>query len=93
MRWNKPANADRQALIANAMGHPGEDAGDVLDRFIRGLDMLGPLVNIRIHGDHAHAELPTRPRYPNRDLPSIGDQDLVEHLELTCGTRRSVWAE
>ena len=39
MRWNKPANADRQALIANAMGHPGKDAGDVLDDFIRGLGM------------------------------------------------------
>ena len=35
MRWNKSANADRQALIANAMGHPGKDAGDVLDDFIR----------------------------------------------------------
>ena len=31
MRWNKPANAERQAQIAAAMGHPGEDAGDVLD--------------------------------------------------------------
>ncbi len=39
MRWNKPANADRQALIATAMGHSGQDAGDVLDQFIRGLDM------------------------------------------------------
>jgi len=26
MRWNKPANADRQALIANAMGERGKDA-------------------------------------------------------------------
>ena len=34
MRWNKSANADRQALVAAAMGHPGEDAGDVLDAFI-----------------------------------------------------------
>ena len=34
MRWNKPANAERQALVAAAMGHPGEDAGDVLDAFI-----------------------------------------------------------
>jgi len=29
MRWNKPANAERQALVAAAMGHPGADAGDV----------------------------------------------------------------
>ena len=23
MRWNKPVNAERQALVAAAMGHPG----------------------------------------------------------------------
>src|SRR5207244_2113967 len=39
MRWNKSANAERQARIAAAMGHPGEDAGDVLDAFIGGLGM------------------------------------------------------
>ena len=39
MRWNKPANAERQALVAAAMGHPGEDAADVLDAFIAGLGM------------------------------------------------------
>src|ERR1700738_1654242 len=33
MRWNKPANTERQAMVAAAMGHPGEDAGDVLDAF------------------------------------------------------------
>ena len=27
MRWNKPANAERQALVAAAMGHPNQDAG------------------------------------------------------------------
>jgi maleylacetate reductase len=32
MRWNKPANAARQQLVAAAMGHPGEDAGDGLHR-------------------------------------------------------------
>ena len=39
MRWNKPANAARQMLVAAAMGHPGEDAADVLDSFIAGLGM------------------------------------------------------
>jgi maleylacetate reductase len=39
MRWNKPANGDRQVLVATAMGHPGEDAADVLDAFIAGLGM------------------------------------------------------
>jgi len=39
MRWNYQANAERQALVASTMGHPGEDAADVLDDFIRGLGM------------------------------------------------------
>ena len=34
MRWNKSVNAERQALVAAAMDHPGKDAGDVLDAFI-----------------------------------------------------------
>ncbi|MBS0541910.1 MAG: iron-containing alcohol dehydrogenase, partial [Proteobacteria bacterium] len=39
MRWNRSANAAKQASVAAAMGHPGKDAGDVLDAFIRGLGM------------------------------------------------------
>ena len=48
MRWNKPANAERQALVAAAMGHPGEDAGDVLDAFIAGLGMPRSLGAVNI---------------------------------------------
>ena len=56
MRWNKSANAERQALVAAAMDHPGEDAADVLDAFIAGLGMPRSLgaVNVgrslRAHG-------------------------------------------
>src|SRR6202030_836810 len=39
MRWNKQDNAERQALVSAAMGHPGKDAAAVLDGFIRGLGM------------------------------------------------------
>jgi maleylacetate reductase len=48
MRWNKPANAERQALVSEAMGQPGKDAGDVLDDFIRGLGMPRSLQDVRI---------------------------------------------
>jgi maleylacetate reductase len=48
MRWNKSVNADRQALVSAAMGHPGHDAGDVLDAFIRGLGMPRSLQDVRI---------------------------------------------
>src|SRR5712691_5838646 len=56
MRWNKPVNAERQALIAAAMGHPGEDAGDVLDAFIRGLGMPRSLGAVKI-GPESFARL------------------------------------
>jgi maleylacetate reductase len=52
MRWNKPANAERQARVAAAMGHPGEDAGDVLDTFIRGLGMPRSLQDVRVGPEH-----------------------------------------
>jgi maleylacetate reductase len=52
MRWNKPANATRQALVSEAMGQPGKDAADVLDDFIRGLGMPRNLQDVRIGPEH-----------------------------------------
>jgi len=52
MRWNKSVNADRQALLSEAMGHPGEDAADVLDWFIRDLGMPHSLQDVRIGPEH-----------------------------------------
>jgi maleylacetate reductase len=52
MRWNKQDNAERQALVSAAMGHPGKDAGDVLDSFIRGLGLPRSLQNVRIGPEH-----------------------------------------
>ena len=52
MRWNKPANAERQALVAAAMGHPGDDASDVLDRFIRGLGLPRSLRDVEVGPEH-----------------------------------------
>ena len=48
MRWNKRDNAERQAQVAAAMGKTGEDAGDVLDHFIRGLGLPRSLQDVRI---------------------------------------------
>jgi maleylacetate reductase len=52
MRWNKPANAERQALVSAAMGHAGEDASDVLDNFIRGLGMPRSLGEVKVGPEH-----------------------------------------
>ena len=72
MRWNKPANAERQAMVAAAMGHPGEDAGDVLDAFIGGLGMPRSLSAVSV-GEDAFTRIaeqamgtPWIPRNPRR---------------------------
>ena len=52
MRWNKPDNAERQALVSAAMGQPGKDAADVLERFIAGLGMPRSLGEVRVGAEH-----------------------------------------
>jgi maleylacetate reductase len=52
MRWNKQANAERQALVSEAMGRPGMDAADVLDGFIRSLGLPRSLRDVRIGPEH-----------------------------------------
>jgi maleylacetate reductase len=52
MRWNKPDNAGRQALVSAAMGQPGKDAADLLDDLIRGLGMPRSLQDVRIGPEH-----------------------------------------
>ena len=72
MRWNKSANAERQALVAAAMGHPGKDAADVLDEFIRGLGMPRSLREVKVGPEHfdrialAAMATPWVPRNPRK---------------------------
>jgi maleylacetate reductase len=84
MRWNKPDNAGRQALVSAAMGKPGEDAADVLDGFIRGLGMPRSLQDVRIGPEHfdriAQQAMgtPWIPRNPRRiDSPAQVREILV----------------
>jgi maleylacetate reductase len=55
MRWNKQDNAERQALVSEAMGQPGKDAADVLDGFIRGLGLPRSLQDVRVGPEHFEA--------------------------------------
>lgn len=85
MRWNKPVNAERQALVAAAMGHPGEDADAVLDAFIAGLGMprslgavqIGPESFVRI----AEAAMAT-PWVPRNPRPIPGPEQVREILDF-----------
>lgn len=87
MRWNKPANADRQAIVAEAMGHPGKDAGDVLDDFIRGLGMPRSLQDVRVGPEHFEeiAEQAMRTNWVPRNPRKIeGPAQLREILLLAA---------
>ncbi|HYI06884.1 MAG TPA: iron-containing alcohol dehydrogenase [Reyranella sp.] len=87
MRWNKSANANRQALIANAMGHPGKEAGDVLDDFIRGLGMPRSLGEVKIgkeHFDRIAAQAMGTPWVPRNPRKIDGPAQVKEILELAA---------
>jgi maleylacetate reductase len=87
MRWNKSVNGARQALIAAAMGHPGEDAGDVLDAFIGGLGMPRSLGAVKIGPDsfdRIAAQAMGTPWVPRNPRPIPGPDQLREILELAA---------
>ena len=87
MRWNKPVNAERQALVAAAMGHPGEDAGDVLDAFIAGLGMPRSLGAVKIGPesfDRMAEQAMGTPWVPRNPRPIAGPAQVREILELAA---------
>lgn len=87
MRWNKPANAARQALVAAAMGHPGKDAGDVLDGFIRDLGMPRRLSDVKV-GREDFARIANQamgtPWVPRNPRPIAGPEQVKEILNLAA---------
>jgi maleylacetate reductase len=62
MRWNKPANGQRQALISAAMSQAGYEANDALDSFIRGLGMPRSLGAVKIGRDSFQRRQPVLSR-------------------------------
>jgi maleylacetate reductase len=87
MRWNKPANADRQALVAAAMGHPGKDAGEVLDLFISSLGMPRSLGAVKIGPesfDLTAEQAMATPWVPRNPRPIARPAQVREILELAA---------
>ena len=48
LRYNRSANAERQARVAAAMGHPGEDAADVISAFLGELGLPRRLREVHV---------------------------------------------
>ena len=87
MKWNKLVNADRQALVAEAMGEAGRDAGDALDAFIGGLGMPRSLGAVKIgaeHFDRIAKQAMGTPWIPRNPRPIPGPAQVREILELAA---------
>jgi maleylacetate reductase len=52
LRYNRSANAGRQAKVAVAMGHPGEEAADVVSAFIGALGLPRRLAEVDVTRAH-----------------------------------------
>jgi len=87
MRWNKAANAGRQAEVSTAMGHPGEEAGDVLDTFIGGLGMPRSLSAVGV-GEGAFGRISEQamgtPWIPRNPRKIAGPAEVREILSLAA---------
>jgi len=87
MRWNRSVNAERQAMVAAAMGQPGKDAGDVLDEFIRGLGMPRSLGEVKVGPEHYEriaSQAMATPWVPRNPRPIDGPAEVREILELAA---------
>jgi alcohol dehydrogenase class IV len=87
MRWNKPANAERQALVAAAMGHPDKDAGDCLDALIRVLGQPRSLREVGVSPDDFDliaTQAMHTPWVPRNPRKIDGPAQLREILELAA---------
>ena len=87
MRWNKPANAERQQLISEAMGNPDAEAGDLLDRFIGGLNMPRSLHAVNVgpeHFDRIAKQAMGTPWVPRNPRPIPTPEVLREILEIAA---------
>ena len=87
MRWNQPVNAERQALVAAAMDHPGEDAADVLDAFIALLGMPRSLGAVKVGAeafDRMAEQAMGTPWVPRNPRRIDGPAQVREILELAA---------
>ena len=87
MSWNKSVNAEQQALVAAAMGRPNEDAGDVLDDFIRGLGMPRSLREVKVgpkHFDRIAQQAMATPWVPRNPRRIEGPAQVRESLDMAA---------
>ena len=88
LRWNVSVNADRQALVSEALGKPGQPAATAVEDFIASLGMPRTLKDVGVteaaFGRIADAALLDYYIYTNpRKINGISD--IIEILRLAAG--------
>jgi alcohol dehydrogenase class IV len=87
MRWNRAANAERQVMVAAAMGRPDAEAAEALHALIAGLGMPRSLGAVGIVPD-AFARIAERamatPWVPRNPRRIEGPAQVTEILELAA---------
>jgi maleylacetate reductase len=87
MRWNKPVNAERQAVVSEALGRPGIDAGDALHELISGLGLPRTLKEVGVGSDQFDllAENTMHDRWTYTNPRKIeGPRDIRTILEMAA---------
>lgn len=83
LRFNRPVNTDRQALVSEAMGRPGAEAADVVEAFVAGLGLPGRLRDVGVGRDRFTeiAEKSMHDRYIHTNPRPLGVEDVIAILE------------
>ena len=82
LRFNAPVNAARQALVSEALGRPGEAAGDVVAALIAGLGLPGRLRDVGVKPEQLDriAELSMHDRWIHTNPRKIDGPPVIREL-------------
>jgi maleylacetate reductase len=82
LRFNQPVNAERQALVSEALGRPRELAGDVVAALIAGLGLPGRLRDVGVKEEQLDriAELSMHDRWIHTNPRKIDGPAVVRQL-------------
>jgi maleylacetate reductase len=87
LRWNLPANGERQKRVSEAFGRPGTPAADLVAGLVNALGLPGRLADVGVGRDRFReiAEKSMHDRAAlNNPRPIRGPADVMEILELAA---------
>jgi len=85
LRYNRPVNFERQAMVAEALGRPGGDAADLLEAFIADLGLPRRLSQVGVRREQfarIAAETMHDPYVPHNPREITAQEQVEEILEM-----------